>query len=159
MSINFRELAKEYLGNDLIESYGFRELKKIEDDLSEFAEYSSEHFVVKLVTYRREIYVTLYKAGNPDEEINLFNLLNYLNQKNSTTVESEYFPSETNLEECYRKQLKHIAYTVESHFKEIYDFFTCENIELEYSALEKYMLMTYPNLFSRGSTTDDVDDV
>jgi hypothetical protein len=143
----------EYLYNSftkLVEEYGFSKVTELNDEQNYSVEYCSTTFGIKLEKYRREFYATLYKSGNPDKEINLFNLLRYLNQDSSNVPEAEYFHRETNLEDCYRKQFDHISTTVYENFAAMNDFFRSENYESKVTDITKFMLNKYPELFKRA---------
>ncbi len=94
---------------------------EIYDGQSYSVEYGSNIFVIKIEKYRREFYVTLFKTSSK-QEVNLFNLLSYLNKESKESPKSEYFNDEVNMEESYRKQLDHISATICNNF-EIINFF------------------------------------
>lgn len=63
----------------LIEKYGFNKVNEVNEGQSYWIEYRSNTFGIKIEKYRREFYTSLYKTGT-DKEIDLFNLLRYLNK-------------------------------------------------------------------------------
>jgi hypothetical protein len=132
----------------LIDRYGFSKENELNDGQSYSVEYSSNIFVIKFEKYRREFYATLYKTGHSDDEINLFNLLRYLNRD---FTEFEYFygelHGENELEEYYRKQFNHISNTIYENFVVINDFFSSGNYESKFTDIRKFMLKKYPELF------------
>jgi len=134
----------------LVERHGLKKGSELNDGQSYSIEYLSDTFVIKIEKYRREFYGTLYKTGNIDREVNLFNLLYYLNQESSNVPKSNYFTDEGNLEECYRKQLNHISATIYENFEAINSFFSSENLDLKFADIEKFMLSKYPQLFNRS---------
>jgi len=134
----------------LVERHGLKKGRELNDGQSYSIEYLSDAFAIKIEKYRREFYATLYKTGNIDREVNLFNLLFYLNQESSNVPKSDYFTSEGNLEECYRKQLNHISATIYENFEAINNFFSSENFDLKFSGIEKFMLCKYPQLFNKS---------
>jgi hypothetical protein len=83
---------------NLIEIYGFKIKEEINDGRYYMIEYSSIDFVIKIEKYFRELYVSLYRLSDPNNEINLFNLLEYLKQGNINVSKSEYFHKEKDIE-------------------------------------------------------------
>lgn len=148
MEQSFIKYIYDFLKN-LIEIYGFSIKDELNDGQSYFIEYSSETIVIKLEKYRREFYVTLYKLNNPDKEINLFNLLDYVNQTKSNAPKAEYFRNEKDIEECYKKQLNYISNLIYDNYDAINDFFTIDNYESKVADLEKFIMKKYPDLFRK----------
>jgi hypothetical protein len=134
----------------LVEKYGFIKLTELNEEGAYSIEYRSDAFVIKLEKYFREFYVTLYKTGYPDNGVNLFNLLNYLNKASSDVAKSRFFEEEKDLDERYKKQFNYIADTIDENFAEINDFFKSENHESEMAEIDKFMINKYPNLFKRS---------
>jgi hypothetical protein len=135
---------------ELVKKYGFSKENELNDGQSYSIEYRSNTFVIKLEKYRREFYATLYKTGNPDSEVNLFNLLHYLNQDSSNVPKSDYFVGEDDIEECYRKQLNHISATVYDNFTVINEFFSNRNFDSKFADIKKFILNKYPELFKKS---------
>lgn len=131
----------------LIEVYGFKIKDQFNDGQSYRIEYSSKDFVIKIEKYFREFYVSLYKVNDPDNEINLFNLLDYLRQGDLNAPRSEYFREEKDLEECYRKQLNHISSVIYENYTLINDFFSDGNYESQVDKFEKYWKNKHPELY------------
>lgn len=131
----------------LFKKFGFFVRNEINDDQTLSVEFCTKTFVVKLEKYRQEFYATLYKIGFPEHEINLFNLIQYLNQDSNNVLESNYFVNEKNLGERYKKQLKHIVSTIFDYFLQIDEFFKHDNFCLELEKLNKFMQDKYPELF------------
>lgn len=73
---------------------GLEKLDKKENDNSNSIELSCDVFNVKLEKYRREIYITLYKSGHIEDEINLFNILQYIKKDSLSKVPVSNFFSE-----------------------------------------------------------------
>jgi len=132
----------------LAEKHGLRKVNELNDGQSYYIEYLSNKFVIKIEKYRREFYTTLYKANNIDSGVNLFNLLCYLNQESSNIPKSEYFTDDSNLEECYKKQMNYISDMIYENFDIINDFFNDVDFDLRFAEIEKFMLNKYPNLFN-----------
>jgi hypothetical protein len=134
---------------ELVEKYGFSKVNEVNEGQSYWIEYGSTNFVFKLEKYRKEFYATLYKTGNPVKEVDLFNLLAYLNEAAADIPESEYFRKEKDIEECYKKQLSHISATLYEHYEAINNFFSSKNIDLQFSEIREFMLKKYPELFKK----------
>lgn len=147
MTFNFIEYLLVHFGK-LIEKYGFERQNEINDGQSYSVEYRSNVFVIKIEKYRREFYVTLSKIG-AEKAINLFNLLDYLIKDSKDAPKSEYFSSEENFEESYRKQLDHLSTVIYTNMDLIKDFFSSENYEVKVDEIDKYMQDRYPWLFKR----------
>lgn len=145
MEQSFVKYIYEFL-KSLIEIYGFRIKTELNEGQSYMIEYSSNDFVIKIEKYFREFYVSLYKIDKPDNEVNLFNLLEYLKQADSKAPRSEYFRKEKDIEECYRKQLSHISSVVYENYDLIKDFFSSDN----YPEFEKYWKNKHPELYEKA---------
>ena len=78
----------------LIDDYGFHKKNELNDGQSYSIEYSQNNFGIKIETYFREFYVSLYKESRPDYGINLFNLLEYLTHGDESIPKSNYFRKE-----------------------------------------------------------------
>lgn len=148
MKQNFQKYIYSYFAK-LVEKYGFKKENEQTDEQSYSIEYCSNIFVIKLEKYRREFYATLYKTGNKNNEINLFNLLSYLNQASLNVSEAEYFRNEKDIEESYRKQLNHISTTIYKNFDGINNFFSSGDYESKVAEIRKFMLNKYPELFKK----------
>lgn len=133
----------------LIEIYGFHIKKELNEGLSYMVEYSSRIFVIRIEKYFREFYATLYKINKPDNEINLFNLLEYLKQNDAQIPQSEYFRKEKDIEECYRKQLAHISSVIYDNYDLIKDFFCENNYELRVTEFERYWKNKHPEFYNK----------
>ena len=75
-------------------------------------------------------------------------MLCYLNQESSNIPKSEYFTDDSNLEECYKKQMNYISDMIYENFDIINDFFNDVDFDLRFAEIEKFMLNKYPNLFN-----------
>ncbi|HET9058204.1 MAG TPA: hypothetical protein VFN30_15270 [Chitinophagaceae bacterium] len=149
MKPSFVKYIYEYF-EKLIERFGLKKQNEQGDGQSYSVEYSSDIFVVRLEKYRREFYATLYKIGHSDDEINLFNLLQYLNKDATPKApEAKYFPEESNIDECYRKQLRYITDVVCENFTELNDFFREGNYESKVKDIKRFMMEKYPELYKR----------
>jgi len=148
MEQNFIKYVYEFFKR-LIEVYGFQIKTELNEGQSYMIEYNSGNFVIKIEKYFREFYVTLYKLNNPDKEINLFNLLEYLRQGDAQVPKSEYFRNEKNIEECYKKQLNHISEVIYENYNLINDFFNSNDYELKMVEFEKYWKSKHPELYKK----------
>ena len=133
-----------------IDVFGFTVKDEFNDGESYFIEYSSKTFVIKIEKYFREFYATLYRLDDFQEEINLFNLLDYLNQGSETKPTSEYFHKEKNIEECYKKQLNQISTLIYNNYAAINDFFNSEDYKSKIIDLNSYIINKYPKLFKKS---------
>jgi hypothetical protein len=131
----------------LIAIHGFKIKTEINDGRYYLIEYSSIDFVIKIEKYFRELYVSLYKLSDPNNEINLFNLLEYLKQGNNVP-KSKYFHEEKDLEECYRKQLMYISNVFYENFIAINDYFSSNNYALNIVDMKNFRKNKYPELYN-----------
>ena len=136
--------------NRLIELYGFQIKTELNEEQSYMIEYSSGNFVIKIEKYFREFYATLYKLNKPDSEINLFNLLEYMKQGDAQAPKSEYFRNEKDIEECYKKQLKHISEVIYENYNLINEFFSGNDYEFKMIEFEKYWKNKHPVLYKKA---------
>ena len=132
----------------LIEIYEFRIKAELNDGQSYMIEYNSKDFVIKIEKYFREFYISLYKISDPDNGIELFNLLEYLKQGTSDVPKSEYFRKEKNIEECFRKQLLHISTSIYENYSAINDYFNNDNYESKVADMKKFRCNKYPELYN-----------
>lgn len=87
--------------NSLVDLHGFKKKNELAGGQSYMVEYSFKNFVIKIEKYFREFYASVYQLNDSDNEINLFNLLEYLKQDN-TPPRSEYYSKENDLDEYFR---------------------------------------------------------
>jgi hypothetical protein len=134
----------------LIEVHGFKIKAEINDGQSYMIEYCSESFVIHIEKYFREFYVSLYKVDDPDNGIDLFNLLEYLKRETTVVPTSEYFRKEKDIEECYRKQLQHISIVIYENFDVINDYFSDGNYEARFADMRNFRKNKYPELYKKA---------
>lgn len=132
----------------LVEKRGLRKSKEFSDKQSFSADYVVSNFTIKIEKYWRQFYVTLFKTGNNEGGVNLFNLLSYLHQTSSDVPVSNYFEGD-DLDDSYKKQLSYLASVVDSNFTAIEDFFKEGNYELKMAEVRNFMINKYPELFKR----------
>jgi hypothetical protein len=133
----------------LVEKHELIKSTEINEEGAYSIKYRSDAFVINLEKYYREFYVTLYKTDNPDEGVNLFNLLDFLNIISLNAPKSRFFEEEKDLDECYKKQFNYIADTIDENFAALNVFFKSENYELKMAEIERFMLNKYPKTFKR----------
>ncbi|MGK6353524.1 hypothetical protein [Parapedobacter sp. DT-150] len=131
----------------LIEVYDFQKKRELSEGQSYMIEYGSNIFVIKIEKYFREFYISLYKVNRPDEEVNLFNLLEYLKQGDSDIPKSEYFPKEKDIQESYIQQLNHISSVIYENYDLINGFFIDNNYELRMAGFENYWKNKHPEFY------------
>jgi hypothetical protein len=144
------ELIKQYVCDYLsflISKYGFSKGKEIYDDQSLSIEIRSNTFVVKIEKYRREIYITLFRPGYDENEIHLFNLIQYLFQKDN--VSSNYFSEIEDLAECYRRQIENSSTALKKYYEDIFHFFNVDDFRSQLEEVNRYMQERYPELYKR----------
>jgi hypothetical protein len=146
MDNSFEKYVNKYFGL-IIKKYGFSVNNRSNESQSYFIEYDSYSFTLKIEKYHREFYIILYSKSYPEYEINLFNLLRYLNRDNSEKILPNYFPTETDIDECLRKQLEYLSGVVCENYEKISDFFKDGNYESNFLRLKKFMIEKYPKLF------------
>ena len=132
----------------LIKFYGFKKKREVKGE-SYMVEYESNSLGVKIEKYFREFYALLYKIDRPDYEINLFNLLEYLKQDDDKKIKSNYFRSEEDIEEGYKKQINHISSVIYENWDLISDFFSGDNYEFKVAEFERYWKNKYPELYKK----------
>ena len=135
------------LFKNLIEVHNLKVKKEINEEQSYMIEFISENFGIKIEKYFREFYVSVYKIDNLENEVNLFNLMEFLMQGVDYIPKSDYFHNEKDTEECYRKQLKHISIVINDNYAMISDFFSNDDFETKISDFEKYWKTKHPYLY------------
>jgi hypothetical protein len=126
--------------NRLIESYEFIILEENDKEQSYFIKYASKNIVIQIEKYFREFYVTIYKIGDQDKQINLSNLLEFLNKYPLDAPSDKFFHKEKDLEECYKKQLSFISSLIYDNLTDINDFFISEDYDIKMEHIEKIMM-------------------
>jgi hypothetical protein len=110
-------------------------------------EFDSKIFNIKIEKYRNEFYTTLCKINYPNDEINLYNLLDYIfKTDNNDRVFSNYFDEFTDFE-SYKLQIKYISDLIYDNFNAINNFFNNEDYMFKYEDLRKFIIMKYPDIF------------
>jgi len=135
---------------DLVEKFGLTRQNEINEGQTFSVDFCAKTFAVKLEKYRREFYATLYRVDRPDYEINLYNIIQYLNQSSSNVPEPNYFVDEDDIEECYRKQIKHIASNISDYFPQLDEFFNHEKYDSELEKLNRFLQEQDPELFGES---------
>lgn len=131
----------------LIEEYGFRIKEEFNEGQSFMIELNSGAFVIKIEKYFLEFYATLFNTKSLDNEINLFNLLEFLKKDDKNIPKSEYFRNEKDIEECYRKQLANISSAIYDNLSLINEYFNSEGYERRVMEFEKYWKNKHPELY------------
>lgn len=148
MEKSFIKYIHEFF-KQLIELHGLTLNTEQQEGQSYMIEYSSDNFVIKIEKYFREFYIYIYKMTEPEKEINLFNLLEYLKQGDAQVPRSEYFRNEKDIEECYKKQLNHISQIINENYNLINDFFNGNDFELKMDEFENYWKDKHPELYNK----------
>jgi len=146
MEQNFSQYIEAFFYK-LIELYGFKVKSELNENQSYMIEYSSEDFVIKIEKYFKEFYASIYKVDKLDDEINLFNLLEYLKQNDDKIPKSEYFRKEQNIDECYKKQLNHISSVIYENYNLINDFYNY-NYESNIIRFKIFWKSKHPELYN-----------
>lgn len=133
----------------LVDEYGFCQQNEVCDAQNYSVDYTSSIFAIRVEKYRHEFYTLLYKSGNADKEISLFNLLAYLLRTAINAPVADYFLNELDIEERYRKQLAYITTVIERYLAEITDFFNTGDYATKFADIEKFMIEKYPRLYKR----------
>ncbi|MCY2929408.1 MAG: hypothetical protein NTV86_07915 [Planctomycetota bacterium] len=133
----------------IVEQWGFAPQNEIDDGPTYAIEYRSNVFVLKLEKYRREFYATVYKTGTVGPEVNLFNLLAYLSQSAQNVPVAQFYHEEEDLEECYRKQLDHIACVLCDNLAAVTRFCGAGDYASRVADVGVFMVNKYPELFKR----------
>lgn len=135
----------------LIELYGFRVNREVNDGQSYTIEFSSSDFVIRIDKYFREFYPTIYKLKDFDNAMNLFNLLEYLCKDSTSIPRAEYFKKEKILDESYRKQIEHISSVIYNSYDAINDFFNAATYDSNIIEFENFWRIKHPELYQKNN--------
>lgn len=119
------------------------------DENSYWIEYESDIFILRIEKYRNEFQPTLRKKDYPDLEINMFNLLKFLNPDDVQSVSSNFFHDVKDMSERYCMQLGHIYDILDNNLDKISEFFSHDNYELKFSQVEEFVIRANPGLFKK----------
>ncbi len=133
----------------LIDTYGFKRKTDLNENESYMILFASEKIAIRIEKYFRELYTSLYKVDEPDFEVNLFNLLDYLIQDDEKVPQGEYFHREKDLEECYKKQLAYVSSVIDENYDLISDFFNADKYELRTAEFKKYWRNKHPEFYGK----------
>ena len=122
----------------LVEIYGFKIKAELNDGNSYMIEYSSKDFAIRVEKYFKEFYLTVYSVNEPDTEINLFNLLEYINLGKLIVPKSKFFSGERSLDECFKKQFEYLYSVFIDNYFEINYFFKTDKYESNIVKLKQY---------------------
>jgi hypothetical protein len=132
---------------NLVKVHEFQYRTDLIDSSSFIMEFDSKIFNIKIEKYRNEFYTTLCKINYPNDEINLYNLLDYIfKTDNNDRVFSNYFDEFTDFE-SYKLQIKYISDLIYDNFNAINNFFNNEDYMFKYEDLRKFIIMKYPDIF------------
>jgi hypothetical protein len=136
---------------ELVRKFGFRKVDEFNDGQQFWIEFRSDVFGIRLEKYRQELYPTLYKIGFPEDEINLFNLLRFLNVHSSGFEYSRRdIIGKEELNAYYREQVEEISTAIYKSFAAISVFFARDDFKLEVAKLREFMIDKYPELFGKA---------
>ena len=144
------EVIRKYTNNFfnlLISKFGFEIKTEMISDESYLMEYVSEKYVIKIEKYHREFYLSVYSLFDQDNEINFFNLLEFLKQNDTEVTDSKYFRKEKDVEECYKKQLNHISNVIYDNLDLLNDFFSKDKYEKNALEIHSYWKNKHPELY------------
>ena len=131
----------------LYEVYGFSVLNEINEDGYYMIEYGSADFTIEIERYRRELYASVYKTDKHKDGIGLHNLMDFLKQDSTDKSEANFFRKETNLDECYKKQVSYIVTILFDNYSLIKDFYKSDNFQLRYDEFVKYWKTKHPEFY------------
>lgn len=133
----------------LSDEFGFVKSHERCDQNEYEARFCAHDLAIRLEKYRRELYAYLSKPSEPHEEVNLFVLVDYLNNDTKDAVDSNYFRDEERLDECYRLQIEWLADVIGRHLPEIREFFSDKLYRENCSALKDYVIERHPDFYAR----------
>jgi hypothetical protein len=144
-----QEYVNKYF-NFLIKELGFRKKEENLDD-SEFfnVTFANSLMGVTIEKYRREIYMHIFKCTNPEEKVNIYNLINYLNKDTKEYQKSKYFKKEYNLEKCFQLQIEWLTDLLKRNFPIIVKFISDDQYDQNLAEITKYVINKHPELFKR----------
>jgi hypothetical protein len=131
----------------LIQYYDLKKVKEIENEQIYVVEFKTQNIIIKIQKYFLELYVSLFRVDDPNNEVSLFNLLEYLKQGSSDIPKPNYFKEEKDVNVSYRKQLDYICATISANFEAIKVFFNSDKFEKEMNAIREFVIKQNPNLF------------
>jgi hypothetical protein len=100
-----------------------------------------------LEVYFTEIYMHVYKCTYPEEKINIYNLLNFLNRDSKKCIKSKYFKNEKNKTKRIYLQIEWLSNLLKNNFDLIREFISDEHYYRHLSEITKYVLHQNPGLF------------
>jgi len=148
MNCEILNIVNQYF-NVFVDKYGFYPISQKNENSDCSIEYACKTFVISLETYRHEVYAALYRTCDSNNRISLFNLIAFLASPSSNVPEANFFFMELDVEQRYRKQLAHIASTLESYLPEITKYFSAEDYIKKKAEAQKFVMNKYPGLFKR----------
>lgn len=147
MNVIIKKYTDAFFG-ELISKFGFEIKTQIISDESYLMEYASETYVIQIEKYHREFYTSVYSLSDPDQGINISNLLEFLKREMGDKPElEEYFRTEKNIEECYRKQLKHTSKIIIDNLDLLDDFFSEDMYKRNALEFHNYWKSKHPELY------------
>lgn len=130
-----------------INEHGFSIENEISDESSYLIKFRSDLFCIKIEKYFREFYIQLYKDEVEESEINLFNLLEFVNKDTNNLYESNYFSDEKDITTCYEKQLEYNSKAILDNFMLIKDFFKSKDLKKKLEEITQYLIEENPDLY------------
>jgi hypothetical protein len=132
--------------SNLVKRFGLNKTDEIYSEHEYLIEYSSKFFKIKIEKYHRTFDAALYKIGNNEAGIDLFNLLGYLHKNEANIPESNYFENETDLIVCFKKQITHITTLLSENFETINEFFSFGDYNSKRKDLKNFLIEKYPEM-------------
>ena len=134
----------------ILEGGHFYLKKEVDIGQTYFIVYRSKNFDLKIEKYFKEFQVTLYRVDDFQNEISLYNLLNFLNININNFPKSKIFQREQDSEKNYKQQLNEIFIMLFENYIIIDNFFNCTDFELKLIELKKFIISKNPELFKRS---------
>jgi hypothetical protein len=124
----------------LLNLYSFEVTSEINEDQSYLIEFSSTDYTIKIEKYFREFYLTLYRNDDSENEISMFNLIEFLHQDDLNTPKFKSFGGARDMEECFIKQFEHLSTVFFNYHSEINGFFSNANYKSNIEYLKLYCM-------------------
>lgn len=146
----YLSIVDESLGRALAEA-GYFKVENYDDQYRESIHFESDFVGVRLERYHYEIYATVYRTGDRENQVNLFNLLEFLNVDFERFIySSDPVNEHGGIDKYARKQLLNIAKAVHENQSRIRDFFKDERYASNIADVRQFMINNYPQLFVRN---------
>ena len=148
MEFKYYQIILEEL-KPLLASRDFVVAEKAWEGNDFYITYLSSKFGLKIENYRGDLLATVFPIENPELEIALYNLLDYLSLENAESNDRRHYMKSNVSEDRYKSQTLYLVGEMDKNFEAIAEFFSSGVFLLKFNEVKNYVIEKHQNLFKK----------